>query len=256
MSEDRETLEVDVLIVGAGPAGLAAAYRMTQLPATESLSVVVLEKGKEVGSHTLSGAVLDPRSIEELIPDWRQREAPVAAPVARDEVRFLTRAGSFRLPILPPPLRNHGNFIISLGRFVRWLGARVEEAGVDLLTGIAGAELLVEDDRLVGVRTGDRGIDRKGNRKGNFEPGVDVRAKVTVLAEGVRGSLTKQAIERFSLDAGRNPQVYSVGVKEVWQVPSRTDLPGRVIHTMGFPLSSEEFGGGFLYGLSEDRVSV
>jgi electron-transferring-flavoprotein dehydrogenase len=251
---ERETLEVDVLIVGAGPSGLAAAYHLRQL--MKDASIAVLEKGKEVGAHILSGAVMDPRGIDELIPDWKQRGVPMVRPVDDDRVLFLTKHRKFTLPITPPPLRNHGNYILSLGKFVRWLGARVEESGVDVFAGFAGAQLLMEGDRLLGVRTGDKGIGKDRKPKGNYEPGIDIRARVTILAEGVRGSLTKQLISKLRLDQGRNPQVFAVGVKEVWDVPKQKAAAGWVIHTMGWPLRNEEFGGGFIYNMEGGRVSI
>ena len=238
---------------------MAAAYRLRQLLSDSGrpdASIAVLEKGKEIGAHIISGAVLDPRGIQELMPDWIERGAPVEGRVESDHVYYLTEGRALGLPVIPPPLRNHGNYIISLNRFVRWLGGVVEDSGVDVFAGFAGSEVLVENGRVVGVRTGDKGVDRGGKPKGNHEPGVDIRAKLTILAEGARGSLTKQLIGRLSLDAGRNPQVYSVGVKEVWEVPGQQGHSGRVIHTLGFPLSSKDFGGGFVYNMDRGYVSV
>src|SRR5215468_4163864 len=186
----RESLEVDVLIVGGGPAGLAAAYQLRKL--NSDLSVAVLEKGKEIGAHIISGAVMDPRGISELMPDWKERGAPVEKPVEEDHVLFLTKNREFALPLVPPPLQNHGNYIISLNKFIRWFGEQVEQSGVDIFAGFSGAGLLIEDDTVVGVRTGDKGVDKNGQPKANFEPGTDIRAKITILAEGARGSLTKQ----------------------------------------------------------------
>jgi electron-transferring-flavoprotein dehydrogenase len=251
---DRETLEVDVLIVGGGPAGLAAAYHLRSL--NKDLSIAVLEKGKEIGAHIISGAVMDPRGIDELMPDWKQRGAPIEKQVDEDHVVFLTKKSRFTLPITPPPLQNHGNYIISLNKFTRWFGEQVEQSGVDIFAGFAGSDLLIDGDRVVGVRTGDKGIDKFGNRKGNYEPGIDVHANLTILAEGARGSLTKQLVKRFKLDEDRNPQVYAAGVKEIWDVPRERQTGGRVIHTMGWPLRNEEFGGGFIYNMSEGRVSI
>src|SRR5262250_2849837 len=251
---EREILEVDVLIVGGGPAGLAAAYHLRQL--NRDISIAVLEKGKEVGAHIISGAVMDPRGISELMPDWKEKGAPIEKPVDEDHVLFLTKTGKYGLPIVPPPLQNHGNYIISLNKFVRWFGKQVEQAGVEIFAGFSGADLIIEDDRLAGVRTGDKGIDKHGGKKGNFEPGIDVRAKITILAEGSRGSLTKQLVKKFRLYEGRNPQVYAAGVKEVWDVPKEKNTGGRVIHTMGWPLRNEEFGGGFIYNMSDGRVSI
>ena len=259
MSENREVLEVDVIVVGAGPAGLAAAYHLRRLleqKGRDDVMIAVLEKGKEVGAHIISGAVLDPRGIEELMPDWKERGAPIESPVEDDDVYYLTKNWKLRLPIIPPPLRNHGNYIISLNKFVRWFGEVVEESGIDVFAGFSGSELLFEDGRVVGVRTGDKGVGKNGEQKGNYEPGIDIRAKLTILAEGAHGSLTKQLIRRFDLDQGRNPQVYTVGVKEVWEVPKQLDRSGRVIHTMGFPLSAEEFGGGFIYNMAGGRVAL
>jgi electron-transferring-flavoprotein dehydrogenase len=250
----RESLDVDVLIVGGGPAGLAAAYHLRKL--SKDLSVAVLEKGKEIGAHIISGAVMDPRGINELMPDWKEKGGPIENPVDEDHVLYLTRSRKFTLPIVPPPLQNHGNYIISLNKFTRWFGGEVERSSVDIFAGFAGAEALIEGDTVVGVRTGDKGIDKFGKPKGNFEPGIDVRAKITILAEGSRGSLTKQLIRKFELDNGRNPQVFAVGVKEVWDVPKEKKTGGRVIHTMGWPLRNEEFGGGFIYNMADGRVSI
>src|SRR5881296_4138223 len=176
---ERESLEVDVLVVGGGPAGLAAAYHLRQL--NKDLSIAVLEKGKEIGAHIISGAVMDPRGINELMPDWKVKGAPVEKPVVEEHVLYLTKTRKFGLPIVPPPLQNHGNYIISLNKFTRWFGKLVEESGVDIFAGFAGAELLIEGDKVVGVRTGDKGIDKRGDHKSNFEPGIDIRAKITIL---------------------------------------------------------------------------
>ena len=253
MSE-RESLEVDVLVVGGGPAGLAAAYQLRQL--NKDLSIAVLEKGKEIGAHIISGAVMDPRGIDELMPDWKQRGAPIESPVEEDHVLFLTKNHKFGLPIIPPPLQNHGNYVISLNKFTRWFGEQVEKSGVDIFAGFAGAELLIDGNTVTGVRTGDKGIDQSGNPRGNFEPGIDIHAKITILAEGSRGSLTKQLIKKFNLDKDSNPQVFAAGVKEIWDVPKEKNSRGRVIHTMGWPLRNEEFGGGFIYNMADGRVSI
>ena len=246
--------------MGGGPAGLSAALRLATLQqqetAGEPLSIAVLEKARDNGAHMLSGAVLDPSALNELIPDWKDRGAPLEVSVEDDQIYFLTRNLKLRFPITPPPLRNHGNYVISLNRFVKWLTEQAEAAGVDVFTGFPGSEVLFEGDRVVGVRTGDRGIDRDGNRKTTFEPGVDIKAKVTIFADGVRGNLTKTLVRRFSLDDGCLPQVYAVGIKELWDVPSDRLRPGSVIHTMGYPLRTEEFGGGFIYALPDGRLSV
>jgi electron-transferring-flavoprotein dehydrogenase len=263
---ERETLDVDVVIVGAGPAGLAAAYKLAQLVAAhnasdaskklEGLSIAVLEKGKEIGSHGLSGAVMDPRGIAELMPDWLERGCPIEAPVGDDGFWLLTENMKIAAPILPPPLQNHGNYVISLGEMVRWLAPIVGEMGVDLFAEFAASRVLVEDGRVVGVRIGDKGIDKYGNPKGNYEPGVDVRAKMTILAEGPRGTLTKQLAGLFNLYEGKNPQAYAVGVKELWQIPDERFAAGTVIHTMGWPLDLDTFGGAFIYGMRDRIVDV
>jgi electron-transferring-flavoprotein dehydrogenase len=255
----RETLDVDILIVGAGPSGMSAALRLAQLQKASGgapLVIAVLEKARETGAHMLSGAVLDPSALRDLLPDYKDRGAPIASEVHRDSVYFLTRGAQLAFPFTPPPLRNHGNVIISLSRFVKWLGTLVEAEGIDVFTGFPAAELLYDDGRVVGVRTGDRGIGRQGEIKPNFEPGVDVRAKVTILADGVRGNLTKALVRRLSLDAGRSPQQYALGIKELWEVPKDRIAAGTVIHTMGYPLKMEEFGGGFIYAMPGGLVSL
>jgi electron-transferring-flavoprotein dehydrogenase len=255
----RETLEVDVLIVGGGPAGMSAALRLSQLQKEkggEPLAIAVLEKARESGAHMLSGAVLDPSALRDLVPDFAAKGAPLATEVHQDHVYFLTRTGKFPFPITPPPLRNHGNYIISLNRFVKWLGGLVESEGIDVFTGFAAVEILYDGDRVVGVRTGDRGIGKHGERKPTFEPGVEIRAKVTILTDGARGNLTKALVRRLALDAGRSPQLYAIGIKELWEVPAGRIAPGTVIHTMGYPLRMEEFGGAFIYAMPDGVVSV
>ena len=270
----RESLEVDVLIVGGGPAGMSAALRLAQLQKAaggEPLSVAVLEKSREAGSHMLSGAVLDPSALADLVPDFKERGAPLASEVHDDRVYFLTRGAQLAFPITPPPLRNHGNYVISLNKFVKWLSTLVEAEGVDIFTGFPAVEVLYgvrpgsdqgqtgvrpPGSAVVGVRTGDRGVGRHGERKGTFEPGVDIRAKVTILCDGVRGNLTKQVVRRLALDEGRAPQAYALGIKELWDVPADRSAAGTTIHTMGYPLRVEEFGGGFIYALPDNRLSV
>src|SRR3954471_2102692 len=219
---ERETLEVDVLIVGAGPAGLSAALRLSQLQKTaggEPLSIAVLEKAREGGAHILSGAVLDPSTLRELIPDFKEKGAPLAAEVHDEDVLLLTQSSNLPFPIIPPPLRNHGNYIISLNQFVRWLTGLVEAAGVDFFTGFAGQDILMDGARVVGVRTGDRGIDKHGERKPTFEPGVDILAKVTIFCDGVRGNLTKELLRRLELGERDHPPQFAIGLKELWEIP-------------------------------------
>ena len=263
---ERETLEVDVLIVGGGSAGMSAALRLAQLQKEkggEPLAIAVLEKARETGAHMLSGAVLDPSTLEDLVPDFKAKGAPLATEVHRDDVYYLTRTAKLRLPITPPFFQNHGNYIISLNRFVKWLGGLVEGEGIDVFTGFPATEILFDSStgsgqgaRVIGVRTGDRGIDRHGHKKSTFEPGVDIHAKVTIFADGVRGNLTKSLIRQLGLDDGRSPQSFAIGIKELWEVPAGRTEPGRVVHTMGYPLKTEEFGGGFIYSLPDNIVSL
>lgn len=255
---ERETLEVDVLFVGAGPAGLGGAIRLAQRAkaAGKQLSICVIEKAAEIGMHAISGALMIPASMKELFPDFLEQGCPVEGPVREDYVYYLTETDTVSSPIIPPPLDNHGNYIISLGRVVRWLAKKAEELGIDLFAGFPGVDLLVENGQGVGVRTGDKGIDKHGRPKSNFEPGVDLRAKVTVLCEGPRGHLTRIAVQKFGLDQGKNPQVYSTGVKEIWELPEGHVHEGRVVHTMGWPLKSDTFGGGFVYSMTKNRIDI
>ena len=256
---NRETLDVDILIVGGGPAGLSAALRLAQLQKHghgDPLSIAVLEKAREAGAHMLSGAVLDPSTLRDLIPDFREKGAPLAARVSRDRVYFFTAKSHLPFPVIPPPLRNHGNYIISLNRFVRWLADQAEGEGIDFFTGFAGQDALTDEGRVVGVRTGDRGIGRHGERKPAFEPGVDIMAKVTIFCDGVRGNLTKELRRRFQLGRGRQPEQFAVGFKELWEVPRDRLEPGHVVHSMGYPLRHDEFGGGFIYALPDGQLSV
>lgn len=260
---------MDVLLVGAGPANLACALHLTKLVAEhneqakqsgakplDEINIAVIEKASEIGAHQLSGAVLDPISLRELIPDFENEGAPFEAPVGEEHVYFLSERGKIPLPILPPPLRNHGSYVVSLNKVVRWLGEKCEEAGINIFPEFPGAEMLYEGDTVTGVRTGDKGIDKSGKPKPNFEPGVDITARVTVLGEGVRGSLAKQLIKRLKLDRDSDPQVYSVGIKELWEVPDDRFPPGSVIHTMGWPLDSRTFGGSWVYGMRDRLIDI
>ncbi|MBI3651229.1 MAG: electron transfer flavoprotein-ubiquinone oxidoreductase [Acidobacteria bacterium] len=268
MNIERETLEMDVLLVGAGPANLSCALHLTNLVAQHNekakadggrqlheLNIAVIEKAAEIGAHQLSGAVLDPISLRELLPDF-EKDAPFEAPVGDEKVYFLTASGKIPAPILPPPLRNHGNYVISLNKFVRWLGDKCEAAGVNIFPEFPGWEMLYDNNAVIGVRTGDKGIDKNGKPKAVFEPGVDIVAKVTVLGEGVRGSLTKQLLKQLKLDAGKDPQVYSVGVKELWEMPDDRFPAGSIIHTMGWPLDSHTFGGSWVYGMKDRIINI
>jgi electron-transferring-flavoprotein dehydrogenase len=256
----REALDVDILIVGGGPAGLSAALRLAQLQKRAGdapLSIALLEKARDAGAHMLSGAVLDPSALRDLLPDFAERGAPLAAPVGDERVYLLTAGSAIPSPFIPPPLRNHGNFVVSLNALVRWLSDQLEaEGGVDLFTGFAGQDVLMDGDRIVGVRTGERGVDRQGQQKPTFEAGVDIHARVTIFCDGVRGNLTKQLHRRLQIGRGRQPEQFAVGLKELWDVPAGRVAPGTVIHTLGYPLRQEEFGGGFLYGMPENRVSL
>src|SRR5215211_4088073 len=263
---------MDVVFVGAGPANLSGALHLARLvrehnEAVEGgkregkplgeVEIGVIEKGAYVGAHILSGAVMDPRALRELIPDFVEQGAPLESPVNEDYFLYLTKTRAIRSPITPPPLKNHGYYIVSLNRLTSWLGEKCEEAGVNIFPEFPGAEMLYgEDDFIVSVSTGDKGIDKEGKPKPNYEPGVDLHAKVTVLGEGPRGSLTKQLVERLGLDEGREPQVYSIGVKELWELPHDRYPTGRVTHTLGFPSDSATYGGGWIYGMQNRVLNI
>ena len=257
----REAMEFDVVIVGAGPAGLAAAIRLKQLAAEakRDLSVVVLEKGSEVGAHILSGAVIDPIGLNRLIPDWKEKGAPVETPVHEDKFLVLGEAGVMRLPniFMPPLMSNHGSYIASLGALCGWLGEQAAELGVEIYPGFAAAEVLYDDNGAVtGVATGDMGVGRDGKPMDNFVRGMELRGKYTLIAEGARGSLTKQLIKTFDLAQADNPQKYGIGLKELWQVAPEKHEPGLVQHSFGWPLDNRTGGGSFLYHYGDNLVSV
>jgi electron-transferring-flavoprotein dehydrogenase len=254
---ERESMEFDVVVVGAGPAGLAAAIRLKQV--NPELSVVVLEKGSEVSAHILSGAVIDPVGLDRLLPDWRNEETPIQTEVTADHFAWLGPAGAFRLPnfLMPPLLNNHGNYIVSLGEVCRWLAGKAEALGVEVFPGFAASEVLYDDQgSVVGVATGDMGVARDGTPKPSFQRGMALLAKYTLVAEGARGSLAKQLIARYSLADGREPQKYGLGLKELWEVEPAKHRPGLVQHTFGWPLDNATGGGSFLYHLGENLVAI
>ena len=252
MSE-RESMEFDVLIVGAGPAGLAAAIRLKQL--SPDASVCVVEKGSEVGAHILSGAVLEPRALDELIPDWRDDPPGLATPASEDAFLYLTETKAYRLPT-PPQMHNHGNYVVSLGNVCRWLGAKAEALGIEIYPGFAASETIIEEGVVKGVVAGVMGITREGEEGPNYQPGMELRARYTLFGEGCRGSLTKKLEALYNLREGVQPQTYGLGIKELWEIPKERHVPGKIWHTTGWPLTTDTYGGTWIYMLGENLVSI
>ena len=269
---EREQLEMDVLFVGAGPANLAAALHLKNSIAEHDelvakglkigkeigeIEIGIVEKGAFVGAHILSGAVMDALALRELMPDFLEQGCPVDSVVTEDAFWYLTKKRAINSPIVPPPLKNKGKYIVSLSKICEWLAEKCEEVGINIFPEFPASEVLYdENERVIGVRTGDKGIDKEGKPKGNFEPGVDLLAKVTVLGEGSRGSLAKQLTRRLGLNEGKEPQVFSLGVKELWELPDGKFDEGKVVHTLGFPSDTQTYGGGWIYGMKNNVISI
>lgn len=257
-SPKRDSMQYDVVIVGAGAAGLSAAIRLKQIAETQSrdFSICVLEKGSETGAHILSGAVMDPIALSELLPDWKERGAPLTCTVNEDKVLFLSKNKAYKLPT-PPSFRNHGNYIVSLGLVCRWLAEQAESLGVEIYAGFAATEILYHSDGSVkGVATGDMGVDKNGNPTDNYQPGIELHAQQTLFAEGARGSLTKEIITHFALDRNCQTQTYGLGIKEIWEVPPEQCQTGLTIHTIGWPLNWQTYGGGFIYHTENNQIAL